>query len=127
VTAPRRRWSFTLRTLFVALTLLACWLGYRHWSQRFDGESWRSDPGGRLGVRLTMADGLIARCALRKLSRRAVIQMLGEPVANNSFAPDGWDTVYLLGEERGLGIDHEWLAIRFDKTGNVEDYRIVTD
>lgn len=29
MTAPRRRWSFTLRTLFVAVTELCCWLGWQ--------------------------------------------------------------------------------------------------
>jgi len=28
-TTPRRRWSFSLRTLLVVLTLAACWLGYQ--------------------------------------------------------------------------------------------------
>jgi hypothetical protein len=29
MTAPRRRWfAFSLRTLFVAVALLCCWLGY---------------------------------------------------------------------------------------------------
>jgi hypothetical protein len=27
MTAPRRRWSFSLRTLFVVVTVVACWLG----------------------------------------------------------------------------------------------------
>jgi len=29
MTAPRRRWSFSLRTLFVVVTLAACWLGWQ--------------------------------------------------------------------------------------------------
>lgn len=29
MTTPRRRWSFSLRTFFVVMTLVACWLGYR--------------------------------------------------------------------------------------------------
>jgi hypothetical protein len=28
MTGPRRRWSFKLRTLFVLVTVCACWLGY---------------------------------------------------------------------------------------------------
>jgi hypothetical protein len=29
MTAPRRRWSFTLRTLFVVVTMFGCWLGWQ--------------------------------------------------------------------------------------------------
>ena len=49
---PRRRWSYSLRTMFVLLTLLACWLGYQmHWiRQRKDVVAkWqviREDPMG---------------------------------------------------------------------------------
>jgi hypothetical protein len=28
ITAPKRRWTFTLRTLFVAVTVLAVFLGW---------------------------------------------------------------------------------------------------
>jgi hypothetical protein len=29
MTAPRRRWTFGLRTLFVVVTVLGCWLGWQ--------------------------------------------------------------------------------------------------
>jgi hypothetical protein len=37
MTAPRRRWSFGLRTLFVVVTLVACRFGYcLNWKQERD-------------------------------------------------------------------------------------------
>jgi TRAP-type C4-dicarboxylate transport system permease small subunit len=33
--APKRRWSFSLRTLFVVITVLACWLGWGAWAIRY--------------------------------------------------------------------------------------------
>jgi hypothetical protein len=32
--APNRRSSFSLRTMFVAVTLLACWIGWGLWTFR---------------------------------------------------------------------------------------------
>jgi hypothetical protein len=35
MTVPRRRWTFSLRTLFVVVTLAGCWLGYAlNWSRQ---------------------------------------------------------------------------------------------
>ena len=39
-----------------------------------------------------------------------------------------WDLVYWLGPERGpFGVDSEWLVIKFDSSGRVQDYQIVRD
>jgi hypothetical protein len=56
MTAPRRRWSFSLRTLFVLVAAFACWLGYsmnwireRHAALAQDGVrhalQWRGSTG----------------------------------------------------------------------------------
>ncbi len=125
--APKRRWfCFPLRTLFVMVSLVGCWLAYRSWVQRFDGELWRDPTKIEQGVRLNMADGLIARETLAGLSRAHVVEMLGEPPTPEYFR--NWDMVYRLGNERGLfGIDSEWLVIRLGADGRVVEYRIVRD
>jgi hypothetical protein len=40
-----------------------------------------------------------------------------------------WDLVYWLGREREafIGIDSEWLVVRFDTKGRVRDYKIIRD
>jgi len=43
----RRRWSYSLRTMFVVVTVLGCWLGYQlHWiRERAEVRSWlKSGP-----------------------------------------------------------------------------------
>jgi hypothetical protein len=40
MTAPRRRWSFSLRTVFLAVTLVCCWLGYRRYQKHQDALVW---------------------------------------------------------------------------------------
>ena len=78
------------------------------------------------GVRLNMADGLIARGDLDRMSRSDVIELLGEPPEKEYFRD--WDLVYRLGMERGfISIDSEWLVIRLGADGRVVEYRIVTD
>lgn len=39
---PKRRWSYSLRTLFVVVTVFACWLGYElNWiRQRQQAREW---------------------------------------------------------------------------------------
>ncbi|HEY1784219.1 MAG TPA: hypothetical protein VGG30_01675, partial [Pirellulales bacterium] len=48
MTAPRRRWSFSLRTLFVVVTVAACWLGWEEniVRQRAQFYAWVVDNGG---------------------------------------------------------------------------------
>ena len=92
----------------------------------FDATAWRDEAQVQQGVRLGMADRLIARRTLQNKTRAAVIKMLGEPPETGYFRD--WDMVYWLGPERGfISIDSEWLVLRVDADGRVVEYRIVRD
>jgi hypothetical protein len=92
----------------------------------FDPVAWQDKSQVQQGVRLGMADRLIARRTLIGKTRAEVVELLGEPPHTGYFAD--WDMVYWLGPERGfISIDSEWLVVRLAKDGRVVDNRIVRD
>ena len=117
-----------IRVAFVILVIVL-FLGYRSYfpGRAFDAELWQENKSQlSTKVRLGMADRIVARKILRGKTRTQVTDMLGEPPATG-YRCD-WDLVYWLGPERGfLGIDSEWLVVRLDRNGVVEDYKIVRD
>ena len=73
-----------------------------------------------------MADDLVRRRLLDGLTREQTLHLLGEPRPTNYFSE--WDLVYWLGPERSfIGVDSEWLVVRFAPDGQVSEYRIVRD
>ena len=93
----------------------------------FDAEQWQENKS-QLGtkVRLEMADRIVARKMLGGKTLTQVTDMLGKPPTTDYFSD--WDLVYWLGPERGfLGIDSEWLVVKLDRNGIVDDYKIVRD
>lgn len=124
----RRRWVVLAPSVVI---VLACVMLYelRIPGQEFDQKLWENSGDLSRGSpypRLAMADRLIAEGALGSKSRGAIIGMLGEPPETGYFRD--WDLVYWLGPERGfMGIDSEWLVIRFDTEGHVAEYKIVRD
>lgn len=120
----RKRWIISAALLLVVANL-SIW---RIWfpGQAFDPVAWQSEDKVQKGVRLGMADRLVAQGTLRGKSRAEVVELLGEPPPTEYFR--NWDIVYWLGPERGLfSIDSEWLVLRLDQTGRMADYRIVRD
>ena len=123
------------RRLLHPATLMAAWacaltafVAWRAWfpGQPLDPVAWQADAEARTGVRLPMADRLLASDALIGKTRPEVVAWLGEPPRTGYFAD--WDLVYRLGIERGLfPIDSEWLVLRLDARGRVAEARIVTD
>ncbi len=104
-------------------------LGYRSYFPgcSFDAEGWKENKS-QLGtrIRLGMADRIVSWKMLRGKNRSQVTDMLGEPPPTDYFSD--WDLVYWLGPERGfLGIDSEWLVVKLDGNGNVDDFEIVRD
>lgn len=91
-----------------------------------DPVAWQDEAQIWQGVRLKMADRMVARSTLVGKSRAEVVALLGEPTPTAKFAD--WDLVYWLGPERGwFGIDSEWLVLRLGPDGRVADNRIVHD
>ncbi len=124
---PKRRG----RWLVVALAALAvvAVLGVR-WAwfpgRPFDPVAWQDEAQVLYGVRLEMADRLVARGTLLGQTRAEAVGLLGEPPPTEYFTD--WDLVYWLGPERGFfSIDAEWLVLRLDTAGRVRECRIVRD
>src|SRR5262245_48607540 len=111
-----------LLAVIAALFLWHVWLP----GAPFDRDGWHDPQQVKEGVRLTMADRLIARRALDGMTRNEVVNLLGEPPRTGYFSH--WDLVYWLGPERGwCGIDSEWLVIRLGNDGRVAECRIARD
>lgn len=68
-------------------------------AQSFDSHTWRDESKVQQGVRLGMADQLIADRTLLCKTRTEVVELLAEPPPTAYFAD--WDLVYWLGPERG--------------------------
>ena len=78
-------------------------------------------------VRIRMVDDLLKRHDFHGQTREEVEKMLGPKTRTQYFSE--WDLVYYLGPGRygdAVG-DSEWLVLRFDSKGRVEDYRVVHD
>jgi hypothetical protein len=122
---PPARWAVLAVSAILLLAILAIW---QVWfpGRAFDAAAWQDEAQVQQGVRLKMADRLIARNTLYRKSRAEVVQLLGEPPPTGYFAD--WDLVYWLGPERGfISIDSEWLVLRLDQDRRVVHYRIVRD
>ncbi|MBD2234050.1 hypothetical protein [Phormidium tenue] len=77
-------------------------------------------------IRLCMVDDVLAKYLLLGRPQAGVIELLGPPEPQNSFAD--YDMVYRLGPERKfISIDDEWLVIKLDAAGHVNDAKLVTD
>lgn len=115
-----------IAAVILAIILFLCYRSFFP-GRVFDAEQWQVNASQRGGkVRLAMADRIVARKMLWGKTRAQVKEMLGEPPVTD-YRSD-WDLVYWLGPERGfLGIDSEWLVVRLDQNGIVDDYKIVQD
>jgi hypothetical protein len=101
---------------------------YRH-GMPFESEKWKArshDDGVWWPTRLRMADDLVRRRILDGRPRGEVEQLLGPRDETRKFG--AWHLVYYLGPERSLfSVDSEWLVVRLNGRGVVDDYRIVRD
>lgn len=117
------------RIIIIALTVVAvATVAWVFWpsGRAFDPAAWKDETQVKEGVRVAMADRVVARRMLSGKTRPEVIALLGEPPRTGYFSD--WDLVYWLGPERGfMSIDSEWLVVRFDANERVSEYRIVRD
>jgi outer membrane protein assembly factor BamE (lipoprotein component of BamABCDE complex) len=98
----------------------------------FDRAAWLDDAQIQQGVRLKMADRLVARRTLEGMSRSQVVALLGSPPRQEYF-PE-YELVYWLGRERKplfsfmfISIDSEWLAVKFGDNQRVSKAKILRD
>ena len=119
------------RWIVIAIVGLAIFGGITVWriwfpGQAFDPTAWQDEGQVQQGIRLGMADRLIARGTLKTMTRTEVVKLLGEPPKTDYFRD--WDLVYWLDPERGfMSIDSEWLVLRLDADERVVDCGIVRD
>ena len=115
-----------IAVVILAIFLFLCFRSFFP-GRVFDAEQWQVNASQRgTKVRLAMADRIVARKTLKGKTRTQVTDMLGKPPTTDYFSD--WDLVYWLGPERGfLGIDSEWLVVKLDRNGIVDDYKIVRD
>lgn len=127
----------------VLLSLASClvvgMLGWWWWNwevryhvsqSAFDPIAWKqSDPmtrtqsSGYRTARSHMIKDLLRRHRFNGWTRQQVIELLGPPTGHWSGF-EQWDTIYVLGLERGgvLSIDDEALGFKFDSTDRVVKY-----
>lgn len=100
-------------------------------AQLWNDSDWRSSISTQThfhSIRQRMVDDLIAHHLHAKMTQDEVLALLGprDEKPNSSVARAGaW--VYLLGAERGVPIDEEWLVIEFDTTERVSSIALHTD
>lgn len=130
-----RIWSYFLGTA-APMVVLISWMLFgisiknTIYSKKFDEKEWKNNEIAEHNrmwpPRLIMVDDLIASKKLDGLSKKEVIDILGEPGKHGYFSQ--FDLVYRLGPERGfIRIDSEWLAISLDNNDRVNEYRLVRD
>ncbi len=113
----------------VVVVLLGCGAGLGWMSgylpvQRFDSNSWKNPPTDQ--TRIRMISALLLTHDLNGMTRAEVIDLLGQPPRSSYFRD--WDFVYRLGLERSLvGLDSEWLVLRFGPDGRVSAWALVRD
>lgn len=72
-----------------------------------------------------MVASLLEVHPLKGMGRPGIIELLGPPTPTHKW--DGTEMVYVLGQDPGMGIDHEWLLIEFDQQRRAQNYRVVSD
>ena len=82
---PRRRWfRFSLRTLFVVVTVLGCWLGYQlNWIRERHAVLARQSPGGGTGFWPGPRPGFLLQRLFREPGIGCIV--VGECVSDAEF------------------------------------------
>ena len=94
---------------------------------RFDGEAWGVSAGDEDDTptpRQRIADALTECRSLEGLGREQVLRMLRPP---NSRAANHPGDAWVLGPERGYGVDNELLEVGYDAAGRVRRVEIVEE
>jgi len=78
----------------------------------FDPVVWKQNLGVGKPLKQKMISDLFKKFRLVGMSRAQMIELLGTPPKTNYFR--NYDFVYWLGPENGMGVDSEWLCIKFE-------------
>ena len=116
---------------FVVSLALAYGTHFLYNHQKFNSEIWQNPNSARyvsydLTPRQRMLEDVVKN-VLPGSNQSKIESLLGKSTKTGYFSSSERDLIYMLGAERGLGVDSEWLLIWFDNSGNFERYDIVTD
>lgn len=78
----------------------------------FNSEQWKANLETQNSLKQKMVADLLSRFTLVGMSSAEVENLLGKPPQVKYFKD--YDYVYWLGPERGMGVDSEWLGIKFN-------------
>lgn len=128
---PKHKLLFQLSALsllwFGIAIMLASVSRYSYNHQKFNSEIWR-DPNSAqfvpdsLSPRQRMTDDLVENM-LPGTTQNEIESLLGVPY--QSWSSDNIEHIlYILGPERGFGVDDECLTIDFDKAGYFQKYKV---
>jgi len=92
----------------------------------FDSARWKGAWKTSRCVRQQMVDDLLAKKLLEGLSRKQVVDLLGEP-EEHSPCDEANCLVYFVGPYRGMGVDSEWLVVEFSDQGRVVEASLGAD
>lgn len=120
-----KRWRLFLKTILLAIgialigyVLLVCYLLFGHrlisYTEQipFESSQWKAHLNDSDVIKQRMADDLLLQHKVVGLSVNEVDVLLGKPPKTQYFKD--YDYVYWLGPERSaIGIDSEWLGIKF--------------
>ena len=112
----------TMTAAICAALLAGC--GVVQPDEPFDSSRWqRADLTTR--TRAAMVRDLLKRHPLEGQPQDAILALLGAPTPTDKWPAS--EMVYVLGPDRGIGIDHEWLLIELDANQVVVAHSIVQD
>ena len=136
-TTPSQKIIYAIVAIFGLFLLFLVWVwpmyafltSYDlHPSIQFEPMKWKNKSMKESGhpIRIQMVENLIESRILDGMSKAETLNLLGEADSPGYF--EDWDLVYWLGPERGpIGINSEWLVIRFNNDQEVSEYKVVED
>ena len=77
----------------------------------FNSDQWKANLETRDNLKQKMVSDLLSRFTLEGMSSGEIENLLGKPPQTEYFKD--YKYVYWLGPERGMGVDSEWLGIKF--------------
>ena len=78
----------------------------------FNSDQWKANLENHNNLKQKMVPDLLSRYTLKGMSKDEIETLLGKP-SQTAYFKD-YDYVYWLGPEKGMGVDSEWLGIKFE-------------
>jgi hypothetical protein len=123
---PLITWTIVTAALAVVAFAISIWLTMT--PLPFDRTQWDATLNSRSDTtRHRMADGLVQSKGLVGKSRSEIVEMLGPPDTRTLW-PELWDANYYIGPCRHIvGVDTEFLVLKFDDSGILTAAAITED